>query len=323
MIEVKHLTKWYGRVLAVDNISFTVGKGRVVGFLGPNGAGKSTTLKILTCYLPATSGTATIDGYDVLSESLEVRKRIGYMPESVPLYPEMRVREYLMFRAALRGLPRSERRRAVDRATERCWLSHPEDMTRRRIGELSKGYRQRVGLAEVLLHDPPVLILDEPTVGLDPLQIREMRELIRELGEMHTIMLSSHILAEVENTCSDIIIVAGGKIAAQGTPNQLRQKVMGPSRIIAEVKSGEDDPAEAIRALQGVREVESGRHGNWERLVVSGDPNTDLRAPLHKLATERGWQVRELRREIGSLEDFFVQVNYQQNLRDQQAQAQA
>jgi len=322
MIEVKHLTKRYGRVLAVDNISFRVEKGQVVGFLGPNGAGKSTTLKILTCYQPATSGQASVDGFDVLSQSMEVRKRVGYMPEAVPLYPEMRVRELLSFVAALRDLPRKERRVAIDRVAERCWLSKPEDMMRRRVGDLSRGYKQRVGLAEALIHNPPVLVLDEPTLGLDPAQIRAMRELIRELGQDHTVILSSHILAEVEQVCKQLIIIAGGRLAATGSPAELRQRVLGPSRIIAEVKVEDEGAAvSAVKALGGVREAEASRAGNWTRLVIQGDASADLRSDVFKLAVAKGWAVRELRREVGSLEDFFVQITYEQNIRLGERQA--
>ena len=316
MIEVRNLTKRYGRVLAVDNISFDVAKGTIVGFLGPNGAGKSTTLKIITCYQPATSGTVKVGGSDVLAESLAVRQKIGYMPESVPLYPEMRVRELLMFRAALHDIPRADRAAAVDKAGERCWLSKPEDMMRRRVGELSRGYKQRVGLAEALLHNPPVLVLDEPTIGLDPTQIREMRKVITELGENHTIILSSHILAEVEQTCRQLIIIAGGRIAAAGTPAELRRRVTGPSRILAELRGAEDaDMTKAVGALAGVQDVECSRAGNWSRLTIQADEQSDNRAEIHKLAADKGWQLRELRREVGSLEDFFVQITYEQNMR--------
>ena len=319
MIEVKHLTKWYGRVLAVDDISFQVAKGKIVGFLGPNGAGKSTTLRILTCFLPATSGKATVDGYDVLTQSLEVRRRIGYMPESVPLYPEMRVRELLMFRAALRDIRGRKRRAEVDRVAERCWLSAPEDVMRRRVGELSRGYKQRVGLAEVLLHDPPVLVLDEPTMGLDPAQIRAMRDLIRELGKNRTIILSSHILAEVEQTCNELIIIAGGRIAATGTPGELRRRVVGPSRILAEIKGEEGGKiAAAVESLSGVREVKRERAGNWTRLFIQGDAEADLRSDVAKLVAEKTWALRELRREVASLEDFFIQITYEQSLRSGQ-----
>jgi ABC-2 type transport system ATP-binding protein len=299
----------------VDDVSFFVETGRIVGFLGPNGAGKSTTLKILTCFHPATSGQATVAGFDVLSESLEVRRRIGYMPEAVPLYPEMRVGEFLRFRAALRDIPRRQRRSAVDRVAERCWLSTPEDMMRRRIGELSRGYRQRVGLAEVLLHNPPVLVLDEPTIGLDPAQVRSMRQLIQELGTDHTVILSSHLLAEVEQTCQELIIIAAGRIAATGTPEQLRKRVVGPSRVLAEVQCDDGDAAvEAVRALPGVSDVSAERDADWTRLRVQGDADTDLREGVAALAAERGWRLRELRREVASLEDFFVQITYEQNL---------
>lgn len=314
MIDVQNLTKWYGRVLAVNDISFHVEKGHIVGFLGPNGAGKSTTLKILTCYLPATSGSAKIAGFDVLADSLEVRRRIGYMPESVPLYPEMRVREYLMFRAALRDVPARNRAAAVDRVAQRCWLSQPQDMMRRRLGELSRGYKQRVGLAEVLLHNPEVLVLDEPTTGLDPAQIRSMRDLIRSLAQEHTVILSSHILAEVEQTCDQLIVIAGGKIAAQGAPAELRQKVVGPSKIIAEIGGpSEKDCLAAVRTVAGVRDVQGEAHGNWTRLVISGEHSADLRPGVSKLVMDKKWELRELRREVGSLEDFFVQITYQQN----------
>ncbi len=315
MIEIRNLTKWYGRVLAVDNISFDVNKGTIVGFLGPNGAGKSTTLKIITCYLPATSGKVTVDGCDVLSESLAVRRKIGYMPESVPLYPEMRVHELLMFRAALRDIPRKHRKVAIERVAERCWLSKPEDMMHRRVGELSRGYKQRVGLAEVLLHDPPVLVLDEPTIGLDPAQFRQMRKLITEMGSDHTVILSSHILAEVEQICNHLIIIAAGQIAAAGSAAELRRRVTGPSRIIAELRGAEENELlTATRALEGVHDVQANRAGNWTRLIVKGDEQADHRSDLYKLAVEKGWQMRELRREVGSLEDFFVQITYEQNM---------
>ena len=315
MIDVKHLTKYYGHTLAVDDISFHVEKGAVVGFLGPNGAGKSTTLKILTCYMPASSGHAMVAGHDVFADSMAVRRNIGYMPESVPLYGEMRVREYLRFRASLRGLRGEERQTAIDRVCQQCWLSTPEDMTARPIDQLSRGYRQRVGLAEALLHSPPVLVLDEPTVGLDPNQIRQMRSLIKELGEQHTVIFSSHILAEAEQVCSQIVIIAGGRIAAAGRPEELRQKVTGPSRLIVELKSAEGtDFAAALRQLPGAREVEASPAGNWVRLTVAAEGQCDLRSDVFQLAARQGWQLRELRRQVGSLEDYFVQITYQQQL---------
>ena len=323
MIDVKHLVKWFGRVFAVNDISFHVDKGMIVGFLGPNGAGKSTTLKVLTSYLPATSGKVTIAGYDILSQSLEVRRNVGYMPEAVPLYPEMRVRELLMFRAALRDIPARQRKAAIDRVAERCWLSKPDDVMRRRVGELSRGYKQRVGLAETMLHNPPVLVLDEPTIGLDPNQIRAMRELIQQLGNDHTIILSSHILAEIEQTCNHIVVIAGGRIVANGSPEDLRKEVLGPSQVLAEIRGA--DSAElvaAVKALNGIRSVADSPIGGWTRLVIECDGRADHRAEIHRCVAAKGWELRELRHSVGSLEDFFVQVTYQQNMQAAQRLAQ-
>jgi ABC-2 type transport system ATP-binding protein len=221
MIVVDRLTKYYGEYPAVSGISFEVPKGRVVGFLGPNGAGKSTTMRILAGFLTATSGRASIAGYDVFRDPIEVRRRIGYMPESCPLYPELKVDEYLRFRAGLKGLGWSARRKRLNYVIDRCWLG---DVRRQLIGTLSKGYRQRVGLADALLADPPVLILDEPTAGLDPAQIRETRKLIRELGSEHTMLLSTHILSEVEMTCDSVIIIYQGKVAENGTLDDVRRR---------------------------------------------------------------------------------------------------
>jgi ABC-2 type transport system ATP-binding protein len=313
MIEVRNLSKWYGPVLAVDDLSFDVPDGQVVGFLGPNGAGKSTTLKILTCYLPASSGSATIDGKDVLSESLEVRRRVGYMPEHVPLPGDMRVVEYLRYRAALRDVPPRRRKAAVDRVAARCWLSKPENMMRRRIDQLSRGYRQRVGLAEVLLHDPKVLVLDEPTTGLDPAQIREMRQLIAELGSDRTVILSSHILAEVEQTCNELLIIAGGRLAASGTPAQLRQGVTGGGRVVVELKGDAADLAAKLGAIDGVGEVESHPIGAWQQFIVTPSGEQDPRSAIAAEAARHGWPMRELRRQLATLEEFFVQITYQQN----------
>lgn len=221
MIEVRNLTKSYGAHRGVSDISFSVSEGEIVGFLGPNGAGKTTTFRVLTCYHPPSAGSVTVAGHDVLTASEKVRRQIGYLPESVPLYPEMRVREYLNFRGKLRGLDRSARATALKTVAERCWIG---DVIERPIGHLSKGYRQRVGLADALLHNPRVLILDEPTVGLDPVQIRETGTLIRELARSHTVMLSSHILPQVEATCQRMIIVHRGRLVAQGTLDELRRK---------------------------------------------------------------------------------------------------
>src|SRR3972149_3660503 len=224
MIQVRNLTKWYGSLLAVDNISFEVERGGGVGILGPHGAGKPTTIRILSCYHPATSGSASISGFDVFKDSMEVRRRVGYLPESTPLYSEMRVREYLNFRGKLRGLASPQRVDAIRRVTDRCWLGEFVD---RPIGQLSKGMRQRVGLADAIMHDPEVLILDEPTIGLDPTQIRETRNLVKEIGERHTVLLSSHILSEGEQTCDRTIIIASGRIGGAGGGRDARSAARG------------------------------------------------------------------------------------------------
>jgi ABC-2 type transport system ATP-binding protein len=311
MIRVDRLTKRYGAVLAVDNISFEVQHGGVVGFLGPNGAGKTTTMRILTCYQPATSGSATIGGFDVFKDSMEVRRRIGYLPENTPLYPEMRVREYLHFRGKLRGLQYSERVEAVRRVVERCWLG---DFIDRPIGQLSKGMKQRVGLADAVMHQPEVLILDEPTIGLDPAQIRETRNLIKELGERHTILLSSHILPEVEQTCSRTIIIASGRIAASGSPQELRDQLSAKARVVAEMRAPAKEVEQSARALEGVERVEVSSSDGWVRLSIEPKPGRDVREEVFKLTTAKGWSLRELRREGASLEDFFIQVTAQQNV---------
>ena len=311
-IEVRDLTKWYGNTLALDGASFTVEKGQIVGFLGPNGAGKSTTLRILTGYLPATSGEARVNGHDVLLESLAVRASIGYMPENVPLYPEMRVEEYLRFRAGLKNVPPKDRRTAVERVIDRCRL---EDVRRRLVGQLSKGFRQRVGLAESLIADPPVLILDEPTIGLDPAQIQEVRHLIKSLGEKHTVLLSSHMLTEVEKTCSHVVIVAQGRIAKTGSLAEMR-KGIGEQRIVLEVRapSGRpgEGPAEMARAVgqvSGVSNVRRDELGDgWQQLLVSPAAGADPREGLHHVVVQRGWSLREMRCQLETLEGLYMQI---------------
>jgi len=311
MIEVDDLTKFYGRTLALDRASFTVEEGRIVGFLGPNGAGKSTTLRILTGIMPPTSGQARVAGHDVLTEGLAVRRSIGYMPENVPLYPEMRVEEYLAFRAGLKEVASGKRAAAVDRVVERCWLT---DVRRRLVGQLSKGFRQRVGLAEALISDPPVLILDEPTIGLDPAQIQTVRELVRSLGEKHTVLLSSHILPEVEKTCSHLVIIAQGRIAAAGSVAELKAGLAESQRIVVEVHPGEggEGPAEVARALGQVSGVDRVSHesagGGWLRLAVQPAGEADPREGLYTVVTQRGWRLREMRREAPSLEELYVRI---------------
>jgi ABC-2 type transport system ATP-binding protein len=303
VIDVRNLSKFYGRLCAVNGISFSINEGEIVGFLGPNGAGKTTTIRILTCFQPATSGSASVAGHDVFAHSMAVRAKVGYMPESVPLYPEMRVREYLRFRGKIRSLDRDARERAIQRVTERCWLT---DAINRPIGQLSKGYRQRVGLADSLLHNPPVLILDEPTIGLDPTQIRATRSLIRELAQDHTVLLSSHILPEVEATCQRIIIIHQGKLVASGSPAELRERISEGAKVIAEIKGTPDEIGPVLRELPGVTDVRAERRDGWTRLAVAAA--SDLRESIAQAAFKRGWAVRELHRDAASLEDFFVKI---------------
>jgi ABC-2 type transport system ATP-binding protein len=302
-IVVDRLSKGYGNLLAVDNISFEVARGTIVGFLGPNGAGKTTTIRILTCYMPPSSGTASVAGFDVFRESLQVRRQIGYLPENTPLYSEMRVGEYLDFKARLRGMPRTQRRQRIAEVAERCWL---KERTRSLIGTLSKGFRQRVGIADALLHNPRVLVLDEPTVGLDPTQIREARRLIAELAGDHTVLLSTHILQEVEMICQRVIIVAGGRIVAQGTPDELKNRA--GSGLQVEVRGPSDQVKSALLALPGVTAVEVVQGGPVGRLIVRGKMAAELREQVAATIAQRGWALRELRPAGATLEEFFIQI---------------
>lgn len=309
MISVSHLCKHYGSFVAVDGISFEVEQGGVVGFLGPNGAGKTTTMRILTCYHPASSGSASIAGFDVFSDSIEVRRRVGYLPESTPMYTELRVREYLHFRGKLRGMSFDQRQQAIKRVVDRCWLG---DFIDRPIYQLSKGMKQRVGLADAIMHDPEVLILDEPTIGLDPTQIRETRNLIKELGERHTILLSSHILHEVEQTCSRAIIIARGKIVASGSTSELRDQFSSRGRIIAEMRGPQDQVEQGVRSLSGVSGVSVTSENGWVRLSIEPDTDQDIREDIYRMTNTKGWPLRELRREVATLEDYFIQVTAEQ-----------
>jgi ABC-2 type transport system ATP-binding protein len=303
VITVRNLTKYYGDYAAVRDVSFDVDRGQIVGFLGPNGAGKTTTMRILTGYLTATSGQATIAGYDVFWQPLEVRRQIGYLPENCPLYTEMRVGEYLHFRAGLKGLGGSKRKRRCDYVSDRCWL---KDVQRQLIGTLSKGFRQRVGLADALLADPPVLILDEPTAGLDPTQIRETRLLIRELGKEHTILLSTHILPEVEMTCDRVIIIHRGKVAASAGIAELAQSGDGRKVILAEIE-GSIDPA-PVRAVPGVGEVTTESIPGGTRLRVTQTGADDVTPRLCALAVECHWRLRDLRTHKQTLEERFLRI---------------
>jgi len=311
MIEVEDLTKWYGPNLAVDHVNFQIPAGEIVGFLGPNGAGKSTTLRILTGYMPPSGGRAAIAGHDVLEESEQARANLGYLPESTPLYPEMRVEEYLHYRGQLYGMERAQRRRQIDMVCERCGL---EPVRRRTINRLSKGNRQRVGLAQALLHDPPVLVLDEPTAGLDPNQVTEVRRLIGELRGEHTILLSTHILPEVEKMADRVMIIAGGRIAAQGTPEVLRQQVSKGARVQVEVKTTNPTlVSQTLRAVDGVSEVVTEAQDGWCRALVTPAQSADVREAVGQALLEKELPVREMRHESASLEAYFVQITAQQS----------
>ena len=305
MIHVSHLTKQYPGRTAVDDVSFEVGRGEIVGFLGPNGAGKSTTMRILAGYLPATGGTVRVAGHDVASQSLEVRRRIGYLPENCPLYPDLRVDEYLAFRSRLKGVPG---RHLASRLAEVKALCGISDVGRRIIGQLSKGYRQRVGLAESLIHDPELLILDEPTIGLDPNQIRLVRQLITDLAKRHTILLSTHILSEVEMTCQRVLILHQGRIVASDTPGRLRGRLEGGLTVRAEIRAPGEELAHALRELPGVQQVELGDQGDWQHVDLRAAREPDPRPAVAALVAARGWSLRELHAEPATLEDVFVNL---------------
>ncbi len=307
-IEVKDLTKKYGDYLAVDRISFTVNTGEVVALLGPNGAGKSTTMKMLTCFMPATAGDAKVAGFDIWSQSLEVRRRLGYMPENMPLYMEMRVREYLDFRARLKGVPRRERRKRVEEVAKRCWV---DDVLGRIIGHLSKGYRQRVGLAECLVHDPEIMILDEPTIGLDPAQIRETRKLIKEIGRDRTIILSTHILPEAEMVSDRVLIIHQGRLVPEEEITRLR----AASTVRVEVKGDEEKLRNILSEVEGVEKVTrledmgpEGVHRFELGLLAGGADAGELREAIAARLVEAGSPPRELKSVGADLEEIFVRI---------------
>ena len=298
MIEVDHLTKRYGAFTAVDDISFQVGKGEIVGFLGPNGAGKTTTMRVLTCFLPATEGTARIAGHDIFDNPLEVKKRIGYLPELPPLYRDMRVRTYLEFIAKIKGVAPKEARQRIDEVVVQCGLVN---RTEQLIGHLSKGYRQRVGLAQAILHDPEVIIMDEPTSGLDPNQIIEVRQLIRELAQERTVILSTHILPEVEMTCNRVIIIHEGKIVAVDTPENLTANMRDTTRFFVRISGDVDVAAKAIADIEGVSDVTrvgDGLHVHWSA-------EADLSAAVSACVVELGMGLLEMKQESMSLEEIF------------------
>jgi len=308
MITVQGLTKRFGRLVAVDGVSFEAPRGTVTGFLGPNGAGKTTTIRMLCGSLRPSSGRIVVDGVDALAggrAGRDARRRIGYLPESTPLYPELRVVEYLRLRATIAGVARRARAAAVDRSIEDCWL---RDVRRRPIGQLSKGYRQRVGLAAALVADPPVLVLDEPTVGLDPHQLREVRGLVRRLAEAHTILLSSHVLPEVEAVCDRVVLISRGKVRLAGTMDELRRRAARSRSYVVETR----DPAAHARlaSIAGVVEVvQRDQELGWKRLeITAGAAERDLRADIAGALAAAGSSLRELHRERASLEELFVEV---------------
>jgi len=306
MIKVEGLTKRYGRTTAVDNISFEVQKGQIVGFLGPNGAGKTTTMRVLTCFLPPTEGKASVAGYDVMEQPLEVKKHIGYLPESPPLYPEMEVHEYLEFTGKIKGVSKSDLSRRVDEVTERCALG---DVRYKLISKLSRGYRQRVGLAQALIHNPDVLILDEPTAGLDPKQIIETRKLIHNLSGEHTIILSTHILPEVSTTCQLVIIINQGKLEAIDTPENLTARLQGHETIFVEVEGPAEEVGAKLQAVSGVNRVirKDGQAGrtSWE---IETSKDTHIRSDLARAVVSSGWGLHELRPVGLSLEEIFLKL---------------
>jgi ABC-2 type transport system ATP-binding protein len=301
MIEVENLRRTFAGITAVDGISFSVDRGQIIGFLGPNGAGKTTTLRILSCYMPASSGTARIAGFDVHQRSLEVRRRIGYLPENAPLYGEMRIDEYLRYRAAIKGVPRNRVAESLEKVLERVGV---KDHRRRIIGQLSKGYRQRVGLADALIHDPSVLLLDEPTSGLDPNQVREMRDTIRALGAEKTVLLSSHILPEVEAVCTGAVVIHRGKIVAQGKLEDLKRGMKGSAPLHVEGKGAEtDEIRKALSEVPGVSRVHrSGKEGAFE---VGAEQGTDVQERIFRLFADRGWVLLSMVRKAPTLEEIF------------------
>ena len=304
MIKVEQLTKKYGSFTAVNGISFQVDKGEIVGFLGPNGAGKSTTMKILTSYLPATSGKASIAGFDVFDQSIEARKRMGYLPENTPLYPDMKVGEYLRYRAALKGVPRSKMRERVGDVLALCQIADRENQL---IGSLSKGYRQRVGLADALVHDPDLLILDEPTIGLDPNQIRTVRELIKSLAQKRTVLISTHILPEVEMMCSRVIVIHRGSIRASDTAENLLKNHRSVGELRLEARAGEG-AAKALASIAGVKDVAESSDGDWNIFKLRLDANAKPGEEIMKLARERNWPVRDMHQKSATLEDVFADL---------------
>jgi ABC-2 type transport system ATP-binding protein len=306
VIEVQHLTKHYGRVVAVDDISFRVERGEILGFLGPNGAGKTTTMRILTGYIPATDGKAIVAGFDVFDQPVEAKRRTGYLPETPPLYPDMTVIEYLSFVSKIKGVPAADRKRRVQEVMERTRV---DDMANRLCSKLSKGYRQRVGLAQAIIHNPDVLILDEPTAGLDPKQINETRRLIKDLAGDHTIILSTHILPEVEQTCQRVVIINKGRVIAVDTPDALKARLRGSETMYVQVDAAGGDATATLSAIPGVTRVaESDRRDALVGYEVESEHGRDVRRELARSVVSRGWGLLELRPMRMSLEEIFLSL---------------
>jgi ABC-2 type transport system ATP-binding protein len=311
MISVKELTKRYARTVAVDQISFEVAKGQIVGFLGPNGAGKTTTMRMLTCFLPPSAGSANVAGFDVLEQPLEVKKRIGYLPETPPIYPEMETTEYLKFVGKLKGLPGAELEKRVEYVCDRCAIS---DVRKKLLGKLSKGYRQRVGLAQAIIHNPDVLILDEPTAGLDPKQINETRELIKGLAGDHTIILSTHILPEVEQTCEQVIIINKGKLVATDSVRNLQARARGAESMLVEI-AGRDGSLEVpvaqfkLEQVSGVSRVVCKQKADSRAVFeVESEKGRLVRGDLARAVVQSGWDLNELRPAAMTLEEIFLEL---------------
>lgn len=312
MIEVRELTKSYGPTLAVDQVSFDAKAGEVVGFIGPNGAGKTTTMRILTCYLTADAGNATVAGYDVLEHAIDVRKNVGYLPESAPLYADMGVVEYLKFMAEVRDLPKSQRKERINTVIDICGL---EGVIQKDIGELSKGYRQRVGLAQSLIHDPPILILDEPTSGLDPTQTIEIRNLIIEMGKEKLVLFSTHILPEVAATCSRILMINQGKIVANGTLEELIDQVRSEERIHLVIRGTEEDITPELKALDGITGVSQSitDNGVVTYEITTSQDGYEATSAIFRAAQQNSWDLVELRQETIDLENIFLYYSTGEN----------
>jgi gliding motility-associated transport system ATP-binding protein len=306
VIEVQHLTKRYGPVTAVDDISFTVQRGEILGFLGPNGAGKTTTMRVLTGYMPPTEGKAIVAGYDVFEQPIEAKRRTGYLPETPPLYPDMTVRDYLSFVARIKGVPRGERTARINEMMEKTRIA---DVADRHCGKLSKGYRQRVGLAQAIMHNPEVLILDEPTAGLDPKQIIETRQLIKALAGDHTIILSTHILPEVSQTCQRVVIINRGKVVAVDTPDNLTSRLRGSETMYLQVDAGGADVASVLQRVSGVTRVAiTDTKQQTVGYEVDSEAGRDVRRELAAAVVGRGWGLLEMRPMRLSLEEIFLHV---------------